>query len=112
MSDIEQYSKDDFERAKQHTEDGVEFWYARDLKELLEYEQWRNFLQVVEKAKESCRNAKNDIGDHFADVSKMVEIGSDAKRNIDDIMLSRYACYPIVHELRNHKKILLQGELE
>ena len=55
MSDIEKYSKSDFESAKQHTEDGVEFWSARDLKDILEYEQWRNFLKVVEKAKESCK---------------------------------------------------------
>lgn len=110
MPDIEKYSRSDFEKAKQHTEDGVEFWYARDLKDILEYEQWRNFLQVVEKAKESCRNAKNDIGDHFADVSKMVEIGSEAKRNIDDIMLSRYACYLIVQNGDPRKKIIALGQ--
>ncbi len=110
MPDIEQYSKDNFEKAKQHTEDGVEFWYARDLKDLLEYEQWRNFLQVVEKAKESCKNAKNEVGDHFADVSKMVEIGSEAKRKIDDIMLSRYACYLIVQNGDPRKKIIALGQ--
>ncbi|MBC2697294.1 MAG: DNA damage-inducible protein D [ANME-2 cluster archaeon] len=110
MPDMEKYSKSDFERAKQHTEVGVEFWYARDLKDLLEYGQWRNFLNVVEKAKESCKNAKNDIGDHFADVSKMVEIGSDTKRNIDDIMLSRYACYLIVQNGDPRKKIIALGQ--
>ncbi len=110
MPDIEKYSKLDFESAKQHTEDGVEFWYARDLKEILEYEQWRNFLKVVEKAKESCKNSKNDIGDHFADVSKMVEIGSETKRNIDDIMLSRYACYLIVQNGDPRKKIIALGQ--
>lgn len=110
MPDIEKYSKIDFERAKQHTEEGVEFWYARDLKDILEYEQWRNFLTVVEKAKESCKNAKNDIGDHFADVSKMVEIGSEAKRSIDDIMLSRYACYLIVQNGDPRKKIIALGQ--
>ena len=59
MLDIEQYSKSDFERAKQHTDEGVEFWYARDLQGILEYGQWRNFLKVVEKAKESCK--KRDL---------------------------------------------------
>ena len=110
MPDIEKYSNSDFERAKQHTEEGIEFWYARDLKDLLEYGQWRNFQNVVEKAKESCKNAKNDIGDHFADVSKMVEIGSDTKRNIDDIMLSRYACYLIVQNGDPRKKIIALGQ--
>ena len=110
MPDIEKYSESDFERAKQHTEEGVEFWYARDLKNLLEYEQWRNFLTVVEKAKESCKNAENDIEDHFADVSKMVKIGSEAKRNIDDIMLSRYACYLIVQNGDPRKKIIALGQ--
>ena len=110
MSDIEKYSKSDFESVKQHTEEGVEFWYARDLKDLLEYEQWRNFLNVVEKAKESCKNAKNDIEDHFADVSKMVEIGSETTRNIDDIMLSRYACYLIVQNGDPRKKIIALGQ--
>ncbi|MBT9440021.1 MAG: DNA damage-inducible protein D, partial [Desulfobacterales bacterium] len=110
MPDMEKYSKSDFERAKQHTEEGVEFWYARDLKDLLEYGQWRNFLNVVEKAKESCKNAKNDIGEHFADVSKMIEIGHEAKRNIDDIMLSRYACYLIVQNGDPRKKIIALGQ--
>lgn len=110
MPDMEKYSKSDFERAKQHTEEGVEFWYARDLKDLLEYGQWRNFQNVVEKAKESCKNAKNDIGEHFADVSKMIEIGHEAKRNIDDIMLSRYACYLIVQNGDPRKKIIALGQ--
>ena len=109
MPDIENYSRSDFEKAKQHTQDGVEFWYARDLKDILEYEQWRNFLQVVEKAKESCKNAKNDIGEHFAPVSKMIVIGNEAKRSIDDIMLSRYACYLIVQNADPRKKIIASG---
>ena len=110
MADLKKYLKSDFDGAKQHTEEGVEFWYARDLKDILEYEQWRNFLKVVEKAKESCKNAKNDIGEHFADVSKMVEIGHEAKRKIDDIMLSRYACYLIVQNGDPRKKIIALGQ--
>jgi DNA-damage-inducible protein D len=75
--------------------DGVEYWLARELQELLGYAQWRNFELVVEKAKVACRNAGQSAEDHFADVSKMVEIGSQAERPVEDIALTRYACYLI-----------------
>lgn len=73
----------------------VEFWYARDLQEILGYVQWRNFLEVIEKAKTACGNAGVNVSNHFADVSKMVPIGSGAARPVEDIMLTRYACYLI-----------------
>ena len=81
-----------FEMSVHKTED-VEFWLARDLQELLGYTQWRNFLQVIDKAKTACINAKQNVADHFADVSKMVGVGSGANREIDDVILTRYACY-------------------
>ena len=81
-----------FEMSVHKTED-VEFWFARDLQELLGYTQWRNFLQVIDKAKTACINAKQNVADHFADVSKMVGVGSGANREIDDVILTRYACY-------------------
>jgi DNA-damage-inducible protein D len=78
-----------------YEQDGIEYWLARELQELLEYTQWRNFQNVIEKAKESCRNSGNNVTDHFADVSKMVQLGSGAERQVDDVMLTRYACYLI-----------------
>ena len=83
-----------FEEAAMHIE-GVECWSARDLQGLLGYSEWRNFTNVIEKAKDACKNSKNLIEDHFVDVSKMVEVGSGADRQIVNYRLTRYACYLI-----------------
>jgi len=78
-----------------HAQDGVEYWLARELLDLLGYTQWRNFEQVIAKARTACRTAGQSEDDHFADVSKMVGLGSGAQRQVEDIALTRYACYLI-----------------
>jgi len=83
---------DQFEQKASEFE-GVECWSARELQPLLGYSKWENFSKVIEKAKESCYNAGQKISDHFPDVRKMVQIGSGAEKEIDDILLTRYASY-------------------
>ena len=78
-----------------YQQDGVEYWLARELQELLGYTGWRNFLNTVDKARESCKTTGEEVSDHFVDVNKMVKIGSGAERKQEDIMLTRYACYLI-----------------
>ena len=110
MSEVIEYSEKTFEQIKHINEYGQEFWYARELQEVLEYSQWRRFNDVIERAKTACANSEYDVSDHFANVGKMVKIGSDAEREIDDIMLSRYACYLIVMNGDSRKEVIAVGQ--
>ncbi|MFA6015388.1 MAG: DNA damage-inducible protein D [Gallionellaceae bacterium] len=84
---------DNFEAHAQQTEGGVEFWLARDLQHLLGYTEWRNFTAVISKAKTACEVSGHAISDHFVDVNKTIQMPKGAEKEVEDIMLSRYACY-------------------
>ena len=86
---------DSFEAHAQQADNGVEFWLARDVQHLLGYSEWRNFMSVVSRAKTACEISNHPISDHFVEVTKMVDLGSGSQREVDDIMLTRYACYLI-----------------
>jgi len=89
---------------------GAEFWYARDLQYELEYTEWRNFEKVINKAVTACRKSGCDPNDHFVGITKMVTLGSGAMRQIDDIKLSRYACYLIVQNGDPTKPVIAHGQ--
>jgi DNA-damage-inducible protein D len=99
-----------FEGVRQIDEDGNEYWFARDLAPLLNYQDWRNFMQVVEKARLACQKSGRVVEDHFGDVTKMVGIGSGARREIADVCLSRYACYLIVQNGDPSKPVIANGQ--
>lgn len=99
-----------FERIRQVDEEGMEFWSARDLMFVLEYTNWRNFKSVLLKAQIACENSGYDPTDHFVGAIKMVAIGSDAKREVEDMHLSRYACYLVVQNADPAKEVVALGQ--
>jgi DNA-damage-inducible protein D len=103
-SDVIHSLTDSFESHAQQTEGGVEFWLARDLQHLLGYSEWRNFTAVISKAKTACEVSGHAISDHFVDVNKMVDLGSGSQREVDDIMLTRYACYLVAQNGDSRKQ--------
>jgi DNA-damage-inducible protein D len=110
MSRINAEEYKTFEGIKQVDESGEEFWYARELAIVLEYTQWRNFSNVVDKAMIACKNSGYDLDYHFAEVSKMIIIGKGAHRSGIDFKLSRYACYLIVQNGDPRKEIIARGQ--
>ena len=110
MSELVKYSEQTFESIKHVNEYGEEYWLARELQLVLEYAQWRRFSDAIERAKLACKNSGFAVEDHFADVGKMVDIGSGAERQIDDVMLSRYACYLIVMNGDPRKEVIAIGQ--
>lgn len=110
MNDIEKYNEQLFENIKHVNEYGQEFWYARELQPILEYVQWRNFVEAIERAKLACKNSGFEIDDHFADVSKTISMPKGAHKDVPDYMLSRYACYLIVMNGDPRKEVIAVGQ--
>jgi len=99
-----------FEDIKIVRPDGSEYWLARELAPVLEYVQWRNFTKVMDRAMIACQNSAFNVNDHFAEISKMVGIGSGTKRQVIDYELSRYACYLIVQNGDPRKEVIALGQ--
>lgn len=99
-----------FESIRQTDADGNEYWLSRQLGRVLEYSEYRHFQPVLERAKEACQNSGHPIADHFEDFLEMVEIGSGAKRHIQEVRLSRYACYLIVQNGDPSKPVIANGQ--
>lgn len=108
--EIEKKHHQTFEKIRETDKEGHEYWAARRLAKALEYSEFRHFLPVIEKAKEACRNSGHKPGDHFEDMLGMVEIGSGAKRELQDFKLSRYASYLIVQNADPSKPIIATGQ--
>jgi len=105
-SDIINILVNDFESASNKTEENIEFWYARDLQQLLGYSKWDNFKNVIIKAKTACKISEQSITNHFADVGKTIQMPKNATKVIDDIMLTRYACYLIAQNGDSKKEAI------
>jgi len=110
MKALEKQHHNTFEELKQIDENGNEFWYARSLAKLLAYSDFRNFLKVIDKAKEACVNSNNDVADHIVEVNEMVQIGSEATREVVSFKLSRYACYLVVQNADPSKPVVASGQ--
>lgn len=108
--EINQHHQATFDSIKHFDEQGNEYWYARDLAPVLDYRQWRNFLPVLTKAQAACNNSQQLVSDHFAHIRKMVDIGSGAARELDDLRLTRYACYLIVQNGNPNKPVIANGQ--
>lgn len=95
-----------FESIKQIDNDGNEYWFGRDLQEVLEYSEWRNFSKIIEKAKNACETSGHRVQSEFVDTNKLVDVGANLQRSIQDIVLSRYACYLIAMNGDPRKEVI------
>ncbi len=106
MNDIKEYTEKIFEDIKHMDDGGNEYWFARELMPILQYNLWQNFHRKIKLAMDNCSESDINNPDHFIDINKMVSIGSKTKRKIQDYKLSRYACYLIVLNCDPRKKVI------
>jgi DNA-damage-inducible protein, part of SOS response len=99
-----------FEEIRHVDERGIEYWKSRELAKVLSYSDYRNFLSVIKKAKEACLNSGKKVEDHFGDVTEMIQLAKTAQREVDEIRLSRYACYLIVQNADPSKEVIALGQ--
>ena len=99
-----------FEEIRHVDERGLEYWKSRELAKVLSYSDYRNFLSVIKKAKEACLNSGKKVEDHFGDVTEMIQLAKTAQREVDEIRLSRYACYLIVQNADPSKEVIALGQ--
>ena len=110
MSELKAKEYKRFEEIKHLHENGSEYWLARELSVVLDYVQWRNFSKVLDKAKLACKNSGFNIDDHFAEVSKTIQMPKSASKTVIDYELSRYACYLIVQNGDPRKEVIAHGQ--
>ena len=110
MNEIKEYTEKVFEDIKHIDDEGNEYWYARELQNVLGYRQWRSINDLIERAKIACKESRYNIDDHFAVQRKMINLAKGATRNIVDYKLSRYACYLIVMNGNPKKEIIALGQ--
>ena len=109
-NELELYKEQNFEEIKHIDENGVEYWYARELAKVLEYSDWRNFNKVINKAKKSCINSNNDINEHIVEFNRVLNVGNNAKMEVYDYKLTRYMCYLIVQNADASKPVVALGQ--
>ena len=110
MTKLDATEYESFETIKQTTDSGVEFWFARDLQSVLQYTQWRNFHKVIDRAMLACKNSGFAVRDHFANISKTIQMPKTAEKQVIDYKLTRYACYLIVQNGDPRKEIIALGQ--
>ncbi|MBE5812498.1 MAG: DNA damage-inducible protein D [Clostridiales bacterium] len=110
MSNLQAEEYKDFESIKKIRDDGTEYWYARELSEVLQYKKWENFSKVIDRAKLSCKNSGFEIEEHFPEVRKTIIMPKNAQKEVLDYELSRYACYLIVQNGDPRKEVIALGQ--